>query len=326
MGAYGSGSYGVGAYGIGSSGGGGGGTQTVATATATATAASESLTWIDVDGNQFPLDDTSTYFAEGPLPPVGQYGLPLSIVGYQVPLMPGQVEQWIQIAPNDIRFPLSIFGSNPVAMDTNIRALSEAMRPTRGVGILQHTANDGAIRQLFCRETSRFRDVALRSPTRVQVGLIFSAADPFWYDANWTVLTFVPGGVVSFFQTPFFPVHLSAGGLSSAFTIQNNGQAETWPVWMITGPGTNPQLRNTTTGETLTLNITLTSGQILTVDTRPGIINVTREDGSNQWAIVQDTSTIWPLIVGPNVISLNMTGTTNESQLQLQYKQRYEGV
>jgi hypothetical protein len=158
------------------------------------------------------------------------------------------------------------------------------------------------------------------------VGLIFSAADPFWYDSNWTALTFTPAGATTFFQTPFFPLHISVGGLSSDFTIENTGQAETWPVWTMTGPGLNPTLTNSTTGETLTLNINLAGGQVLTVDTRPGTISITREDGSNQWAVVEDTSTIWPLAVGANSIQLSMSSTTSASQLQLQYKQRYEGV
>lgn len=287
---------------------------------------SETLTWIDVLGNTYNLSDPTIYFAEGPLPPVGEYGLPLTIVSHDVPLMPGVVEQWIQIAANDIRFPLNVFGPDQASIDAARRTLSEAMRPTRGVGTLQHVANDGTVRQLFCRETSRFRDVTLRSVGRLQFGLIFSAADPFWYDANWTTQVFTPSGQVNFFEVPFFPIHLSVGGLSTQFTIGNTGQAETWPIWTITGPATNISLSNNTTGETLVLTTTLLAGQILTIDTRPGVIQVIREDGSNQWATVQDTSQIWSLAVGGNTISISMSGTTSASQVQLQYKQRYEGV
>lgn len=287
---------------------------------------SETLVWIDVIGNTYNLSDITTYFAEGPLPPVGEYGLPISIISHDVPLMPGVVEQWIQVAANDIRFPLDIFGPDQPSIDAARRTLSEAMRPTRGVGILQHTANDGTVRQLFCREVSRFRDVTVRSAGYTQFGLIFSAADPFWYDANWTAQVFTPAGQVNFFEVPFFPIHLSVGGISTQFTIGNTGQAETWPIWTITGPATNISLSNNTTGEVLTLSISLLNTQVLTIDTRPGVIQVVREDGSNQWAAVQDTSEIWSLAVGSNSISISMSGTTSNSQVQIQYKQRYEGV
>lgn len=287
---------------------------------------SESLRWIDVLGNVYDLSDTNQYYAVGPMPPVGEYGLPVTVISHNVPLQPGVVEQWIQVAANDVRFPLNIFGSNQASVDANRRMLSEAMRPTRGVGILEHTANDGTVRQLNCRETSRFRDVTERGPGYTQFGLIFSAADPFWYDVNWTALAFAPGGTTTFFQTPFFPLHLSLGGLSSNFAIYNNGQAEAWPIWTITGPASNITLTNNTTGETLTSTISLSVGQVLTIDTRPGVINVLREDGSDQWGTIVDTSQIWALIVGNNSISVNMSSTTTASQVQIQYKQRYEGV
>lgn len=288
----------------------------------------ETLAWIDVAGNVYSLSDYTfqTYFAEGPLPPVGIYGSLITIISHDIPLQPGVREQWIHFAANDIRFPLRIFGPNLAAQDANRRTLSEAMRPTRGQGILQHTADDGTVRQLFCRETSRLRDVVDRGPGSVKVGLIFSAADPFWYDVDWSTLTFTPSGVVTFFQTPVFPLHISTGGLSSAFTVENLGQDVAWPVWQIIGPGTNPVLTNLTTGQTLALTITLTLGQTLTVDTRPTFVNVTREDGSNQWASVGDTSALWPLIVGSNAVTLSMSGTSSASALLLQYKQRYEGV
>lgn len=289
---------------------------------------SESLAWIDVAGNLFSLSDYTfqSYFAEGPLPPVGIYGIPTTIVEHDVPLQPGTREQWIHLAKNDIRFPLRIFGATPQLQDQNRRVLSEAMRPTRGVGILQHTADDGVVRQLNCREVSRLRDVAERGPGSIKVGLQFTAADPFWYDVNWTTLTFTPAGAVAFFQTPFFPLHLSAGGLSSSFTVENAGQDVAWPVWQIVGPGINPTLTNLTTGQVLAATITLTAGQSLTIDTRPNFLSVTREDGSQQWATIADTSSLWPLIVGSNAITLSMSGTSTASALSLQYKQRYEGV
>src|SRR5579863_4016245 len=97
----------------------------------------ESLAWIDVAGGVWNLNNVNQYFAEGPLPPTGIYGLPLSIVSHQVPLLPGVREQYVQIAANDIRFPLDIFGADAPSIDANRRAIIEAMRPTRGVGILQ---------------------------------------------------------------------------------------------------------------------------------------------------------------------------------------------
>jgi hypothetical protein len=285
-----------------------------------------SVSWIDTLGVMYNLTDPSTYYITGPLPMQGSYGLPIQIVSHTVPLLPGSREQFVQINPNDVRAPLTIFGADEPTYALNRRLISEAMRPTRGVGILQHTDDDGTVRQLYCRETSRFRDVSARGMGWCTFGLIFSAADPYWYDANWTTLQFNPAGGTNFFTSPFFPMHLSVGGISSAFTAYNAGQDTAWPIWTITGPATNPVFTNVTTNQVLTLNVTLTSAQVLTVDTRPLFISVFREDGSNQWATVSPTSQLWGLTPGSNAITISMSGTSSNSAVQLQYKQPWEGV
>jgi len=104
------------------------------------------------------------------------------------------------------------------------------------------------------------------------------------------------------------------------------GDVECWPKWIITGPGTNPILTNVTTGEILTLTITLTGGQILTIDTNPSSLSITREDASVHWDAVSSSSTLWSLAAGHNDITLVMSGTTSASQLQLLYRQRWESL
>lgn len=288
--------------------------------------AEEMFTWIDPAGVAYPLNDPGTYFVPGPLPAQGQYGVPLAMVDHQIPLLPGRREQYIQIDANDVRMPLLIHGDTTQILDAQIRTLSEAMRPTRGRGVLQHQSNDGTVRQLFCREVGRLRDVQMRSPGWAQVGLQFYAADPFWYDFDYTTVATVPAGVATFFQNPFFPIHLSASSSSNAFTIFNNGQDVAWPIWTITGPGTNFVLTNTSTGQALTAGIALTAGQAITIDTRPDKLTVTREDGSNQWATITPASLLWSLAVGSNAITIAITGGGVGTSVQLQYKQRYEGV
>jgi phage-related protein len=101
---------------------------------------------------------------------------------------------------------------------------------------------------------------------------------------------------------------------------------EAWPLWTIVGPAVNPTLTNNTTGKSIALTISLTVGQSLTIDTRPGFKTITRENGSNQFSAASPASSLWSLARGLNTITLSVTGSSGASQLQLQYKQRYEGV
>lgn len=287
----------------------------------------ETLNWIDPDGNNFSLNDQGRFFVPAPGLDGGGLGVPTEVVSFEAVGSPGVYEQYVKIKLNELQIPILIFGDTPIQLEQNRRTLLEAMRPSRGVGILQHGSNDGQTRNLFCREVGRMRTIGAHTPAMLRTGLILQAADPFWYDTNYISYTLSPSGTVLFFQNPFLPVHLSPSSASGAFSVENLGQAEAWPKWVITGPGNTIVLTNVTTGEVLTINITLaSSSQILTVDTNPGNPSVTREDGSNQWSAITSTSSLWSLAEGHNDITLSMAGTSGASQLQLQYRQRWESV
>ncbi len=286
----------------------------------------ETVIWIDVDGNEWDLNNPAGYFIEAP-GLLGGFGIPMKLITHEVPGQPGDFEQYVQLSPNDIRAVLHIFAPGEGELEAARRALAEAMRPMRGVGRLRHVSSDGNVtRELFCREIGRFRDIAGRSPGHLKLGLQFRAADPFWYDTNYTDMVLTPGGTTTFFQGSFFPIHISAGGVSSGFTVENYGQGVAWPYWVITGPGTNPTLTNDTTGEELASNISLAdSTQILMIDTHPGVSTVFREDGSNQWGTIASDSVLWALAEGVNHVTMSMGSTGAGSALQLRYKRRWEG-
>ncbi len=286
----------------------------------------EILTWIDPGGVSYPMDGSGYYLSL-----VGRQGLfapPTQVVEQEVPLQPGARLRQVKTQSRGVRIPLMISAPNEATLALVRRTLRYALNPNRGPGTLRMTAADGAQRDLTCYCESGYEgdeSDANRGPGFAVLPLVFRALDPYWYDANATVLTFTPSGVVAFFQNPFLPIHLSASGISSAFTIDNQGDVQTWPVWTITGPGTNPILTNNTTGKAITMTVTLSGGQSITIDTRPGVKTVKREDGSLHYNYLSFTSSLWPLVRGANNISLSMSGTTSASALQLQYKQAYEG-
>ncbi len=289
--------------------------------------ADETLTWIAVDGVQTPLDGSAGYLAL--VGRQGFYAPPISLIANQIPLQPGVREKYVQTLPNIVRVPMLIQPTTEAVLAANRRALKWAMNPRRGVGTLRSQAADGVTRDLFCRLIAGFEgneSEQLRGPGWAEIDGEFQASDPYWYDAVAKTQVFTAGAPTLFFTNPFLPLNLSSSGILSGFTISNDGDVECWPVWTITGPGSAITLANATTGESLTSSIGLSAGQVLTIDTRPGVKTVTREDGSNQFATISATSSLWALAVGPNNISLSMSGSTTASSLQLSYKQRYEGV
>jgi hypothetical protein len=94
-------------------------------------------------------------------------------------------------------------------------------------------------------------------------------------------------------------------------TIENQGDAESFPRMRITGPGTNPVV--STGGRSLTINTTLTGGQYIDVDLLRK--TVVRSDGANLYSSVAYlTSTWWGLLPSTQSVSVAWTsGNTGAS-------------
>lgn len=291
----------------------------------------ELLSWIDPASAETKLNGETFYWSL--IGRTGAFMPSVALVTQQVPQQPGAREKYVQIGEGNPQVPLLIKAGDEPTLAVARRALVYAMNPARGLGTLRSTAQDGAVRDLNCRLVDGLRgdeSSQNRQPGAIFVDLQFAAADPFWYDTDYTVLSFGTGAPVVFLSNPFLGPNISSSGIASSFSVYNGGDVEAWPIWIITGPGNTIVLTNNTTGKSLTLSgsggLTLSGGQVLTIDTRPGVKTVTREDGSNQFASVSSTSSLWELAPGNNSISLSIAGTSGASGLQLKYKQRYLGI
>jgi hypothetical protein len=248
----------------------------------------------------------------------------------QVDGVPGQPGGLLREARHGMReFLVTVWQSagSDTALRTALRAFVKAMDPVRGNGKIRVTSPLGDQREITCRYATglgmdeKLGDASGPDYQKIPVG--FVAYDPYWYDVSPTSKTFALTSLPSFF--PFFPFHLTASQLVVDDTVNNGGDVGTWPVWTITGPGSAVTLRNSTTGLLISIpSIALTAGQILTIDTRPGVKSVTLNDGTSLFSTIDHTvSQLWSLQDGVNAIRLEMTGITAASALSVSYYQRY---
>jgi hypothetical protein len=287
----------------------------------------ETLTWIDPSTNQTPLNGETFYtWLQGA---GGLYAPPTELIVTDVPLQPGGRFKYVNVGVRDVRLPLMVNANTEPALDGARRALRSAMNPLYGQGTLRHVSQDGQTRDLNCYVVAGMEGDDTqqnRGPGWIFFDLRLKALDPYWYDTNYTTIAFTNAAAVNFLGNPFLPIKLSSSGIFTSFSVSNTGDVEAWPLWTIVGPAVNPTLTNNTTGKSIALTISLTVGQSLTIDTRPGFKTITRENGSNQFSAASPASSLWSLARGLNTITLSVTGSSGASQLQLQYKQRYEGV
>lgn len=278
------------------------------------------MTWIDPSGNPFDFNGDAYLFLDGRK---GFKGLPPFVTTEsQTPLQDGTVDRFTLAGPRMLEVMLLIKGNNPTDFEQVRRLIQSEFNPKAGKGKWRATTPDGIMREVNCKYfdgLSGDESWGAASPVHMQALAIFKAFDPYFYDVNATVFTATNTAGAPFF--PILPIHLSGSSVLGAFSIFNGGDAEAFPVFTITGPGTSPVLTNTTTGKSITSSIALTGGQVLTIDTQAK--TAVREDGSNQFSTLSFTSAFWTLAQGQNAITLTMGGTTTASKIVISYKQRW---
>jgi hypothetical protein len=172
------------------------------------------------------------------------------------------------------------------------------------------------------------------NPTTSPAQLGFKAADPLAYDAR--VQTAVAFGGASnvggrAYNLVYNRVYPAGGGATSVFTY-NNGDFPVYPLLRLYGPATNIVVNwgpASATGGPITFvpSYSVAAGHYLAIDCKARTIQVDGDPSQNAYGQVQSMLT-WPYIPAgaPNntaVWSFTATGTSNQSQLVIQWQDGY---
>lgn len=275
--------------------------------------------WIDPDGTVFTLEvdwDVS-----------GRFMPPIRFVSEGVPGQPGEFFREADHEPRDFVMTVDLTAANDVALRTLLRSFVASMDPKRGPGKIRVTSPLGDQREITCWYSAGLEmeeKLGNSGPDWQRVPLKMRALDPYWYDVNPTSKTFTVATLVpSFF--PIFPLKLTASELAVDDNIDNTGDVDAWPVWTVNGPGAGIKLSNLTTGKAVYFpDLVLVDGQQLVVDTRPGVKSTVIDETTNAYSALSQSSSLWSLERGVNIIRLEMSGADDEmSGLELVYHRRF---
>ncbi|PLR93188.1 phage distal tail protein [Bacillus sp. T33-2] len=288
----------------------------------------DKVSWIDANNAEYPLNRDSIKILEGKQ---GWYMPPVSFVEDEVPFQAGSRLRNIKIQPKDFDLPLLLECESPQKLRETVRFFLRRFNPLKGDGRIRSIAPDGSQREIFCRYSKGLEGTEGRGNKGTywqKLLLVFRAFDPFWYDTSSIVQTIkIDENPAAFF--PIFPLRLASSTVFADITIDNAGDVETWPEWIITGPGENIILRNMTTGEVMSLDATigarLGTGETIIIDTKPFVKTVRKGDGTNLFHTLSDDSSLWALCEGPNSIRIEMSNATTDTNIQLTYRNRYWG-
>lgn len=223
-------------------------------------------------------------------------------------------------------FELEVWANTPALMRAAIDALLDATNdPDADVAIVGRFPSY-PIGDVLTFGKCRKREVPTTLEQQLGMGLAalqIECPDPRLYSN--LLLTTSTGVVTSTGGLSFpltFPLDFGGTGDSGTFQVTNLGNFEAPWTAQITGPITNPQIENLTTGELVRVDIALGAADTLLIDqdTRRVILNGTQ---SRYSLLSTDSDLTWGL--GKGTTSLRFSGTTSGGP-QLAFSWRHTRV
>lgn len=286
------------------------------------------ITYVDPDGVNWNLSDIS--FSKGYLCAAiaGIEGVPTVL--QTIPLLDGTAIPNIYL-PQPGSIALAVLIGWPDAstnendyyanLDAFVRAFTNRRNELPAPGYIQVQRPDGTTRQVqvFCTAGLNSPEVGLHNTL---YSLTLQSPDPYWYDTVQQLIVYANNPAVGIL--PLLPIAFS-GPLLGSSILYNAGSALAYPVWTITGPGT-PTIKNVTTGRQFSLNAPIPNGNVVQISTKPGnqfATNLTT--AANIWdsLVLSTLRDLWPLIGGPNQISITMAGSSTATSIQVGWTNRW---
>lgn len=178
-------------------------------------------------------------------------------------------------------------------------------------------------RTIWCRPIQLVRKEEYLSFNRVGFPpVVLRAVDPRIYSAvlkNGNVPVYAASSGGADLPIAEFPVDFT-GGTQTELVVQNDGSADAYPLIRIYGPVTGTctgfTLANSTTGQSVVVNTTIGTGQILTADMEAAVTGANRLvislSGSSRygdWALPRSAFSLAP---GSNTLRFQVTGSSTD--------------
>lgn len=202
--------------------------------------------------------------------------------------IPGERLDNVRAGARTFAIGIVIVGSEYV-QDERLGDLHRFLRSDRDVRVI-YTRPSGTKREIVARCINAGNQTTLdtwKDPA-AKVTLVFKAFDPYWrtVDAEIRSADFV-------FQDGFY-------ALANAVEVVNDGDVNTWPRLIATGPVQNVHFTNLEVGATFRLKQVIDAGSVCRIETDPRHRNVWVNDSVNWRAVDNTLNESWPLVPGLN--------------------------
>ncbi|TMZ68547.1 hypothetical protein EMG21_28460 [Klebsiella pneumoniae] len=120
-----------------------------------------------------------------------------------------------------------------------------------------------------------------------------------------------------------WPVVWGAQGVRQDAVV-NTGDSPSWPVVTFHGPVSNPSIELVGAGRVLRLDTTLAHDRSITVDTRPWVRSILRDDGASMAGVARGAALgDFQLPVGQTVLAYRGTDMSGQSRCVITWRNAY---
>lgn len=241
-------------------------------------------------------------------------GPPVDVGERIAPGIPGALVGQVRHLPRDVILPLDVLGDDATELDERVAEFVRLADPTRGPVRLVAERADGSQRELLCYLVGGHEALTVRTAwaSHVRMPIRLRALDPYWRAVSEHIHTFEQdvfdnNASPTAFDAPVpFDSLIPFDGVDAQgvaiLKIVVSGDVETWPRFEVIGPGSSVEAANISypsAKKVWRFSAPLGSGDVLTIDSRPGVRSVLVND-LNRYGDLSNDSHLWPLLPGVN--------------------------
>lgn len=231
----------------------------------------------------------------------------------------------------DIDLPVTVLGSSRDDVEAKLRRLSNALSDRVGTPKLRVTYGDGSSWELDVHyvggaETQHGSDAGDFFCTWA---MTLQAPDPYWVSTTAQQYAVKASGATrGLLGAPvgttatLSALRVSTSQAIGTLAVENTGDVDAYPVWVIDGPSTNVAV--TIGGVGFAYTETLVAGDRITIDTRTA--TVTNASGTNKYSKLGTAPKLFRIPPGTSTLSITATGADTNTRISGYFNPRREVV
>lgn len=248
------------------------------------------------------------------------FGLPDVSVQWLEGAGDGAVYRGVRVLPRDIDLPLFFATANRAKLQA---LLSRFARMMAGPMTLKLVEDDGTFWSAQVRRVgggSYIWGQDTIGERELSTVVTLRAGDPFWtYSRPFSQYVFSAVSGRGLLKTRLSKLQISSSQAIGTMLLENIGDAVAFPVWTVTGPGSNFEAR-LPNGIGFTWTATLAAGETLIVDTKSGTVR--DGTGANRYAGLSTAPRLFGIPPGRTSVTASMIGTSAGSSITCSWQPR----